>query len=135
MIFILNLLSQKTQINAFITTYIQNKYFFSFIKKQTSEVQTSLQRYLTALCGKGKPSYERFEPFDNLETQIFNDTIKRQLIKIFFGIERCILKWCLASKTQPPFHGLLFQNQPFSTNKNLSHNIIKLRNKKNKNKK
>lgn len=128
MIYTLAFFSQKNQIGSFIVDYFQSKYFINFLKRQTSAIQTSTQRYLYTLCGKGKPNFTYEQPFERIDAQNFNDLYRRNLTKILFGIEKCILKWNVSTKKEPPFHYLLANNEPFCSHNALTFDIIKLRN-------
>lgn len=127
MVYILALLSQKHQISSFIVEYFQNRYFYSFIKKETSEIHAKHINYLTKICGKGKPIFNEISPYDKTDVQTYNSTYKKYLIKIFLGIEKCVLNWTLATKKYPQFSYLLYKNYPFSKNKDLTSDIISLR--------
>lgn len=127
MFYVLAFLSQKHQLSSFITSHVQTKYFYCFAKNETSEVQRSAQQYFNQLCGKGKDTLTFKEPFDKTDAQTFNDTYRRYLTKIFFGIEKCILKWTLSSKKEPTFQYLLSKNAPFSKNWQFTSELIKLR--------
>lgn len=127
MIFVLNFFSQKSQISSFISEYFQSTYFYCFIKRETSEIQTSSVRYFVQLCGKGKVTFNEKYPFCVEDAELFNASYKKYLIKIFLGIEKCVLKWTLSSKKMLLFHYLLLQNKPFSKDYRLSVELIKLR--------
>ena len=127
MIYILSLLSQKYQLTPFLLEVIRNKYFYKIVKQEKVDLQTRLQNYFYSLCGKGKPTYNCGDGFDSLDVQNFNSTVKQYLTKVFFGIEKCTLKWTLSSKSEPPFNYLLYKNSPFKENNKLSKKLLNLR--------
>jgi hypothetical protein len=128
MLYVLAFFSQKYQLNAFISEYCQSKYFFNFLKNQTGEMQTTMQHYFGAICGKGKADVTCEKPFEKTDVVSFNDLYRRQLTKILFGIEKCILKWNLSTKKEPKFPYLLSCNEPFRRHNQITTQIIKLRN-------
>lgn len=128
MIYVLSFLSQKYQLTSFLFEVLRNKYFHKIVKQEKSEITARLQTYFYSLCGKGKPLFNSTEDFNNLDHQAFNASCRLYLTKIFFSIEKCILKWTLTSKTEPQFNYLLQKNLPFSKNIPLSTKLLRLRN-------
>ena len=127
MIYILSLLSQKYQLTPFLFEVLRNKYFYKIVKQEKVDILTRLQNYFYSLCGKGKPTYNTGDGFDSLDVQNFNNTIKQYLTKVFFGIEKCTLKWTLSSKSEPLFNYLLYKNSPFKQHNKLSKKLLRLR--------
>ncbi len=127
MIYILSLLAQKYQLTPFLFEVLRNKYFYKIVKQEKVDILTRLQNYFYSLCGKGKPSFVAGGGFDSLDVQNFTTTTKQYLTKVFFGIEKCTLKWTLSAKTEPPFDYLLYKNSPFKENNKLNKKLLKLR--------
>ena len=128
MFYILSFLGQKYQLWPFLTETFQCKFFLDIQKKEYNTKLIETQHFLQKNCGLGKPIFFN-DKSNKIEIQFFNDTCKRYMTKIFFALEKHILKWIFSSKKKiPSFRVLLEKNQPFANNKELINNLIILRN-------
>ena len=127
MVYVLSFLSLKYQLSPFLFEVFRNKYFYDIKKQEKSQMPSRIQNYLYELCGKAKPEYNTCEYFSILDIISFNQTTRLYLTKIFFGIEKCILKWTFSSTKCVAFNTLLGKNKPFQKAHKLIPNLLKLR--------
>ena len=127
MLYVLAFICQKYQMWPFLSECFKSTYFFDITKKETSKIQTETEHYLQTFCGLGKPRSENQNTI-NMESQYINDTCKRYMTKVFFALEKSILRWSFSSHKSPSFSCLLKNNMPFSRDNELTSDLIRLRN-------
>ena len=127
MLYVLTFMSHKYQLWPFLSECFKSKYFSDFTRKETSQFQTRTQHALQEFCGLGKPIFPNGN-ISKIDIQYFNDTCKRYMTKIFFSLEKSILGWSLSSTKMPQFGYLLNNNPPFSEDKTVTGDLVRLRN-------
>ncbi len=86
-VLVLALLSQKYMIWPFCTTFYGNRYFIEITKHGRGDFRIQEQKFLEFLCGKGKPIVQAMGRTLEKDEIYINDTLKRTLTSVFFGLE------------------------------------------------